>query len=123
MPRPFAILAGLAGLSLTAGCADIMQQSAVSQIAPEWFAEKAVEVKGAGYPQLGDIPEVRPFTGTLREWTAQADTLKSDAETLEAKNTTREDFRTPEEIRATAAQWRALAEGSSSPPPPEKQGQ
>lgn len=115
MSRPLAILAGLAGLSMTAGCADIMQQSAVSQIAPEWFAEKAVEVKGEGYPELSDVPQVRPIEGSQKEWKAQADALKTDAEKLEAKNDTKDDFRTPEEIRATAAQWRAIAEGQAKP--------
>ena len=57
MSRPFAILIGLGGLSLTAGCADIMQQSAVSQIAPGWFAEKAIEVKGEGPEQIARFVE------------------------------------------------------------------
>ncbi len=123
MPRPFAILFGLAGLSMMAGCADIMQQSAVSQIAPDWFAEKAVEVKGEGYPELSDVPQERAFNGTLTEWKTQADQLKSDAETLEATTTADKDTRTADEIRATAAQWRALAEGtaaSADPKPPGK---
>ena len=122
MPRPFAILIGLAGLSMTAGCADIMQQSAVSQIAPEWFAEKAIEVKGEGYPELSDVPQVRPIDGTQKEWTAQADKLKIDADALEAKKTVEQDARTPEEIRATAAQWRALAEGTATPADPKPPG-
>ena len=122
MSRPFAILIGLAGLSMTAGCADIMQQSAVSQIAPEWFAEKAIEVKGEGYPELSDVPQVRPIDGTQKEWTAQADKLKTDADALEAKNTVEQDARTPEEIRATAAQWRALAEGTAAPADPKPPG-
>jgi hypothetical protein len=122
MPRPFAILIGLAGLSMTAGCADIMQQPAVSQIAPGWFAEKAVEVKGEGYPELSDIPMLKPVTGTQTEWTTQAEALKSDAETLEAKNTVDPDARTADEIRATAAQWRALAEGTATPADPKSPG-
>ena len=52
MARPIAIIAGLAGLTLLSGCADLMQQTAISQIAPEWFEAKAVEVKGEGYPEL-----------------------------------------------------------------------
>ncbi len=122
MPRPFAILIGLAGLSMTAGCADIMQQSAVSQIAPEWFAEKAIEVKGEGYPELSDVPQVRPIDGTPKEWTAQADKLKADADVLEARNAGEQDTRTPDEIRATAAQWRALAEGTAAPADPKPPG-
>lgn len=115
MSRPLAILAGLAGLSMAAGCADIMQQSAVSQLAPEWFAEKAVEVKGEGYPKLSDVPPVRPFSGTQKEWEAQADALKTDAEQLEARNADKSDYATPDELRATAAQWRAIAEGQAAP--------
>ncbi len=122
MPRPFAILIGLAGLSMTAGCADIMQQSAVSQIAPEWFAEKAIEVKGEGYPELSDVPQVRPIEGTPREWKNQAAKLKSDAETLESSAAVEQATRTPDEIRATAAQWRALAEGTAAPADPKPPG-
>ncbi len=122
MSRPFAILIGLFGLSLAAGCADIMQQSAVSQIAPEWFAEKAVEVKGEGYPELSDVPQERPFTGSLKEWKTEADQLKSDADALEATTSAAKDTRTADEIRATAAQWRALAEGTAAPADPKPTG-
>lgn len=116
MTRPFAIIAGLAGLTLLSGCADLMQQSAISQIAPEWFEEKAVEVKGEGYPELAEIPAVRPFEGTQKQWKTQAETLKASAEKLEAARPAPSDIKTAEEIRATAAQWRALAEGSAPPP-------
>jgi hypothetical protein len=116
MPRALAIVAGLAGLTLLPGCADLMQQTAISQIAPEWFEEKAVEVKGEGYPELADIPEVRPFDGTMREWKTQAAELKTSADKLEAQRANPTEFRTPEEIRASAAQWRALAEGLAAPP-------
>ena len=127
MPRPFAILIGLAGLSLgglamTAGCADIMQQSAVSQIAPDWFAEKAIEVKGEGYPELSDVPQVRPIEGTPKEWKTQADQLKTEADALEASTAVEPDTRTADEIRATAAQWRALAEGTAAPADPKPPG-
>lgn len=115
MSRPFALVIGLAGLSVTAGCADIMQQSAVSQIAPEWFAEKAVEVKGEGYPELSDVPQTRPFSGTQKEWETQADALKTDAGELEARSADKSDYPTPDELRATAAQWRAIAEGQAAP--------
>lgn len=115
MNRRLATLAGLAGLTLSAGCANIMEQSAISQIAPEWFEEKAVEVKGEGYPELADIPEVRPVSGSVKEWRQQADTLKTSAEELETLPT-QTASRTPEEIRAMAARWRALAEGTAVPP-------
>lgn len=117
MNRRLAIAAGLAGLSLaTGGCVNVMEQSAISQIAPEWFEEKTVEVKGEGYPELADIPKVRPFTGSLAEWRAQAEDLKEAAEPLEAMHAQQQAARTPEEIRAMAAQWRALAEGTAVPP-------
>ena len=116
MARPIAIIAGLAGLTLLSGCADLMQQTAISQIAPEWFEAKAVEVKGEGYPELSDIPAVRPFEGTEKQWTREATELKAAADKLEAQRATPSDIRTAEEIRATAAQWRALAEGSAPPP-------
>lgn len=119
MARPIAIIAGLAGLTLLPGCADLMQQSAISQIAPEWFEAKAVEVKGEGYPELSDIPAVRPFDGTEKQWTTEAAQLKASADKLEAQRAAPSDIKTAEDIRATAAQWRALAEGSA-PPPAEK---
>ncbi len=124
MVRPVAIIAGLAAMAMTAGCADLMQQSAISQIAPEWFEEKAGEVKGEGYPELADIPEVRPFDGNLRQWQREANTLKTSADELEARQAADGSYPTPAEIRATAAQWRALAEGTAVPPAgPEPSGQ
>lgn len=116
MPRRLAIIAGIGGLALSAGCANIMEQSGISQIAPEWFEEKAVEVKGQGYPELADIPAVRPVSGTIAEWRQQADTLKVSAEQLETAQADQVAARTPEEIRAMAARWRALAEGIAVPP-------
>jgi hypothetical protein len=111
-------MAALAGLAMAAGCVNLMEQPALTQIAPDWFEEKTVEVKGEGYPELSDIPQVRPFTGTLREWKAQAAELKTSADELEQRHAalSEEEFRTPDEIRATAAQWRALAEGTAVPP-------
>jgi hypothetical protein len=116
MYRRLAIMAGLCGLTLSSGCANILEQSAISQIAPEWFEEKAGEVKGEGYPELADIPEVRPVVGSVAEWRGQADTLKTSADQLEAIPAGPGSMRTPEEIRAMAARWRALAEGTAVPP-------
>jgi hypothetical protein len=110
MFRQVAIIAGFGGAALAGGCADIMSQSAVSQIAPEWFAEKAVEVKGEGYPQLSDIPEIRQVEGSKASWDNMAAALKDRALQLEAKLHTVEIPRTDEELRATAAQWRACVE-------------
>ena len=116
MVRSLVSLAALAGLALSAGCANIMEQSGISQIAPAWFEEKAVEVKGEGYPELSDIPEIRPVSGTADEWKQQADTLKKSADQLEALRASEVRNRTPEEIRAMAARWRAIAEGNPVPP-------
>jgi hypothetical protein len=116
MYRRLATLAGLAGVAFSAGCANIMEQSGISQIAPEWFEEKAVEVKGEGYPELADIPELRPVSGSIAEWRKQAHTLKTSAEQLETVPSDQVATRTPEEIRAMAARWRALAEGIAVPP-------
>lgn len=125
MVRPVALMAGFAVLATLGGCADLMQQTAISQIAPEWFEAKAVEVKGEGYPELSDIPEVRPFEGTQRQWTQEANALKTSAEELEARTEADGPYPTPDELRATAAQWRALADGSPAEPPadPETSGQ
>lgn len=125
MVRPVAFIAGLAALATLGGCADLMQQTAISQIAPEWFEEKASEVKGEGYPELADVPEVRPFQGNQRQWRREAEALKASADELEARREADGPYPTPDEIRATAAQWRALAEGSPAEPPagPESTGQ
>ena len=110
MTRAFAILAGLAGLSLTGGCADIMQQSAISQIAPEWFEAKAIEVKGEGYPELKDIPTATAVTGTQAEWEAKAAVLKADAAKIEVAAAAGGVLTTDAQSRAMAAQWRAVVE-------------
>lgn len=122
MFRPVALTAGLAGLAMAAGCVNVMEQTAISQIAPEWFEAKTAEVKGEGYPELADIPEVRPFSGTAKQWQGEADGLKASAEELEKRAELKDDHRTPDDIRATAAQWRALAEGRSPSPAGEPPG-
>ncbi len=92
------------------GCADIMSNSSVSQIAPDWFAEKAVEVKGEGYPKLADIPEARQVEGSKDSWDRLAASLKAQAAKLEAKLQADGAIRADEDVRATAAQWRACVE-------------
>jgi hypothetical protein len=111
MLRRLAIMAGIGGAALTGGCADVMQQSYISQIAPEWFEAKAVEVKGEGYPELSDVPETRAVAGgTQQEWEGRAEALKAEAASMEAKLNAEGGFRTDDEVRATAAQWRACVE-------------
>ena len=92
-----------------------MQQSYITQIAPEWFEAKAVEVKGEGYPELADIPETRPVEGTRAQWDRRANALKDEAARLEAKLLADGPITADEVLRATAAQWRAtLEEGAAA---------
>ncbi|MBK8838394.1 MAG: hypothetical protein IPO30_06755 [Hyphomonadaceae bacterium] len=110
MFRQAAMMAGIGGVALLGGCADIMQQQAISQIAPDWFEQKAVEVKGQGYPELADIPQTRAPTSTPTAWNTDAEALKQRAAQLEARLNAQGAIRTDEEVRATAAQWRACVE-------------
>ncbi|MEZ6030974.1 MAG: hypothetical protein R3C46_14675 [Hyphomonadaceae bacterium] len=91
-----------------------MQQSYISQIAPEWFEAKAVEVKGEGYPELADIPETRPVDGTRVQWDRRATALKDEAAQLEAKLAAEGMIPSDETLRATAAQWRATLEDGAA---------
>ncbi len=93
------------GAALSGGCADLMQRST---IAPEWFQAKAVEVKGEGYPEFSDIPTAQGIQGALAEWEAEAVTLRKDASELETQLASAPPPVTDEEIRAKAAQWRAI---------------
>ena len=110
MSRPMAIMAGLGSIALLGGCADIMQQQTIAQIAPDWFSEKAQEVKGQGYPDLYDIPQARPTGGNKAQWDQTATALKEQAAQLEAEATSQGAIRADEAVRATAAQWRACVE-------------
>jgi len=115
MFRVIAATAALGCTALTGGCVDIMQQSYITQIAPEWFEAKAVEVKGEGYPELADIPETRPVEGTRAQWDRRANALKDEAARLEAKLLADGPITADEVLRATAAQWRAtLEEGAAA---------
>ncbi len=117
MLRPLAIMVGISSAALVGGCADIMQQQTISQIAPDWFAEKAIEVKGEGYPELAEIPQARPVSGTRTQLEARAEALKTQASQLEAKLNADGAIRSDEAVRATAAQWRALVEEGAGAPP------
>lgn len=114
MFRVIAATAALGCTALAGGCVDIMQQSYITQIAPEWFEEKAVEVKGEGYPELADIPEVRPPAGTLAQWDRRAVALKDEAARMEAKMKADGPITPDEVLRATAAQWRATLEDGAA---------
>lgn len=110
MLRQLAIMAGAGSMALVAGCADIMQQSAISQIAPEWFEEKAIEVKGEGYPELTDIPEIRQPKLNADQSISVAEALKVQAAQVEAKLKADGVIPMDEDVRARAAQWRACVE-------------
>jgi hypothetical protein len=90
-----------------------MQQSYISQIAPEWFEAKAVEVKGEGYPELADVPEVRKAESTLAQSDEGATALKDAATKLETQLAAQGVIRSDDEVRATAARWRATLEGGA----------
>lgn len=128
MLRRVAIIAGFGGVVLAGGCADIMSQSAITQIAPEWFEAKKVEVKGEGYPSLYDIPQARQLNGSQADWEKIAEALKAKAAQLDAKLEADGPIRSDEDVRATAAQWRALVEGEkakaaeTAPKAPESSG-
>lgn len=110
MFRQMAIAAGIGGAALLSGCADIMQQQAISQIAPDWFEQKAIEVKGEGYPDLAEIPQTRPVSGSRAQWDKTAQDLKNQAAQLEAALNAQGQIATDEAVRARAAQWRACVE-------------
>lgn len=110
MFRRVGIVVGFGGAVLTGGCADLLSQSAISNIAPEWFEAKAVEVKGEGYPRLADIPQTRPVQGSRASWEQMAAALKNEAARLEATLQAQGAIRSAEDVRATAAQWRACVE-------------
>lgn len=114
MRRRLALAAGLGGASLLSGCASVMEQSYIASIAPGWFEEKAVEVKGEGYPKLRDIPEVRPFEGSRADWETGGVELKSEAGKLESKAAAEGPVRTDEEVRASAAQLRAQIDAAAA---------
>lgn len=104
-------LAALAGAALLGGCANLMQRST---IAPEWFQAKAVEVKGEGYPQLADVPKAAPAPTDQAEWRQAAAKLTEEAAKFEAELANAEPMPTEEEIRARAAQLRALLENGDT---------
>jgi hypothetical protein len=114
MFRGIATFAALIGVALTGGCADLMQQSYISQIAPEWFEAKAVEVKGEGYPELADIPEARPVEGNAAQWERRASAVKDEAARMEAKLQADGPITPDATLRATAAQWRATLEDGAA---------
>jgi hypothetical protein len=105
----------VAAACLSGGCADLMARST---IAPEWFQAKAIEVKGEGYPPLGEVPVARKPTLNNRQWDAEADRLRQAQRVVDATTDASGATPTDAEIRASAAQLRALLE-SGAPPPAE----
>jgi hypothetical protein len=112
MLRPAATALLGFGVALTGGCADLMQRST---IAPEWFQAKAVEVKGEGYPDLAEIPTAQEIAGSQEGWEAEAAALKAEVAEIQAAAGPDEPVPTDDEIRAKAAQLRALLENGRAP--------
>ncbi len=88
-----------------------------STIAPDWFQSKAVEVKGEGYPPLGEVPEARRHSLTAQQWDAEAERLRQVQRTVDGNTASNSTPPTEAEIRANAAQLRALLESGAIPPP------
>ncbi|MEZ5937084.1 MAG: hypothetical protein R3C52_02555 [Hyphomonadaceae bacterium] len=100
------------GAAFLGGCANLMTRSTV---APEWFDAKAKEVAGEGYPSLSTVPQLEPDRAdAVQAYDSEVARLKALAADIEARAAAIE-VATPEEIRARAAQLRAIAEGRQIP--------
>jgi hypothetical protein len=97
--------------ALSGGCADLMQRST---IAPEWFQAKAVEVKGEGYPELAEVPELRGSTADQAEWDKTRKELQAASARFDRDLAAAGAIPTDEEIRARQAQLQALLDGSEA---------
>jgi hypothetical protein len=103
----------LAAACVSGGCADLMARST---IAPDWFQAKAIEVKGEGYPELAEVPASRNATLNPEQWEAEADRLRQAQRVVDANTASNATPPTDAEIRASAAQLRALLEPGAPPP-------
>ena len=97
------------------GCADLMQRS---QTAPDWFQAKAKEFQGQGYPELSKIPEKRGTTSDQAAWDAAGASLAAKAAEVKAATAVAdaEPLPSDEELRATAAQLRAMVDKGTAAP-------
>jgi hypothetical protein len=114
-----AMTAPFLGVLGMGGCADLMQRTST---APDWFEAKAKEFQGQGYPELSKIPEKRGTNSDQKAWDAAGADLAAKAAEINAAAASAPPNPTPEEVRATAAQWRALVEKGTAAPegkPPE----
>jgi hypothetical protein len=115
MVRPILMAIPAAAALFLGGCADLMNRST---IAPEWFQAKALEVKGEGYPELSSVPsrrgEAKP---TADAWKADKESLLKEAREIDAATATTGTPATDDEIRARAAQLRALTEKNGTTQP------
>jgi hypothetical protein len=106
MERSTGMAVALSACLTLCGCADLMSRT---QAAPAWFEAKAVEVKGEGYPSLSEVPTLRTDADTQAEWDAQGEALRAKADAIEAE-AAGDPAPTADEIRARAAQLRAMTE-------------
>ena len=108
-----AMTAPFLGVLGMGGCADLMQRT---RTAPDWFEAKAKEFQGQGYPELSKIPEKRGTTTDQPAWDAAGAALAAKAAEMNAAAAGAAPAATPEEDRATAAQWRARVEKGTAAP-------
>ena len=108
-----ATLGAVACASLLGGCADLMQRST---IAPDWFQAKAVEVKGEGYPNLAEVPQVRGSTADQPEWDKARNEMRLAGMKFDRDVAAAGKIPTDEEIRARQAQLEALLNGGKAAP-------
>lgn len=118
MSAPARNLVVLGALALAAGCTSVMENRTVSRIAPAWFEAKSKEVKGQGYPSLGDVPTAVPTPNDKVELQAAATRLKAEAVRLSTDPAYAVPNPDDEAARAKAAQLRAIAEQGGAPPQP-----
>ncbi|MBI1339708.1 hypothetical protein GC169_05780 [bacterium] len=111
-----AVVVALGGAGLT-GCVNIADAvSTRMSDPPEWFEAARREMRGEGYPDIRDVPAlIDPPTDQAR-WQSDADALKDQADAIEADPKSAPPVAaTADELRARAAQLRALTEAGGGP--------
>lgn len=63
-------------LMLMAGCSTSFTKvrSAINE-APDWYAERRVQIRGEGYPDIADIPAATPAAQPVKSLSASGDVL------------------------------------------------
>lgn len=111
-------LRSVIAMVVCAGASSACALPSVQVQKPQWFDEKSRQVKGEGYPKLADVPRERgASTADPVDWTLQRSDLRKQAETMRTDPKSAGPDSTPEDIRAKAAQLRAIAEAGGGSPP------